>query len=992
MSKRVFVSSTSKDLEQYRSSVRNAIRQLGAIDVAMEHFGARDEMPLIECLKLVREKSDVFVGIYAHRYGFIPDGQVISISEAEYNAATEKPLPRFIYIIDDDTPWPPKNMDKGEASTKLEAFKARLKKDHICSSFTSPDDLARKVAADLGRHFGDKGKDPGILAKTRRYLDHLITVNQHLPVAGFETNLRIPIPLDKVYVQLQARMSEVQRALDPHRASAKHDEHGTGFDEKVTAQQALLLAINKHYDGLVILGQPGSGKTTLAKYFALCFAAETAKETLGIDKQLLPILVFLRHVDPAKTLVQNIQISLQDYSLDLDDSFFLERLHEGKAILLLDGLDEVPTEEKRAEVSKWIHNKVHLAFPKSPVVVTSRFSGYRGDAVLPGAYLRLEIQDYDFPQIKQFIENWLTAVETHLHEDSDYWRSEARRVANDLYNRIESTSALKELAINPLMLQIIALVHRDRGALPDRRVELYKECTDVMLERWDKSKGLRVLLSAAQARQLLQPVALWMHLVENRREVPYGELRNYVESIISSVKKDVKPEELLKSWQERSGIFKGEGDVFFFHHLSFQEYLTAEQIRNEGKHEILVRNFDNAWWREPTLLAVGLTNPTIFSNFMRLLLREAGGNGAETDFMLHCIDEAIVKSEDPFIEALTTSNIFESKYRSLLALERIDTPKAKAGVRGALQDEDSRIADLARSILAKWGEVPIEEKEEFVSVQVKGKALRLPVRRFSPIEHNAEYILIPGGKYKYSVTKKQTEVPPLYVAKYPVTNKQYRRFIQYLRGEKVVRESESLPLNEFAESLVANAKPIEGMLNEIGEKPGKWMEQLISRYDDDKRFNGDDQPVVGVSWYAAVAYCHWLTELAGKTSPEKVLFRLPNETEWEWIASGGKRTYPWGEEERDEKRANYDSKVGQTTPVGAYPAGATPEGLMDVAGNVWEWMQNKYDEDSLYRALRGGSWDDVPENLRCGARSFYSPDLWNSVFIGFRVVLVPSSF
>ncbi|MCZ6680787.1 MAG: hypothetical protein O7E52_26455 [Candidatus Poribacteria bacterium] len=129
------------------------------------------------------------------------------------------------------------------------------------------------------------------------------------------------------------------------------------------------------------------------------------------------------------------------------------------------------------------------------------------------------------------------------------------------------------------MLQIIALVHRDRGTLPERRVELYKECTDVLLERWDKAKGLDVLLSAAEARQLLQPVALWMHSVENRREVSKGERLDFIGPRLPQIQRDVKGEELLTSWRERSGIFKGEGDTYFFHHLSFQEYLTGLLFR-----------------------------------------------------------------------------------------------------------------------------------------------------------------------------------------------------------------------------------------------------------------------------------------------------------------------------------------------------------------------------------------------------------------------------
>lgn len=210
---------------------------------------------------------------------------------------------------------------------------------------------------------------------------------------------------------------------------------------------------------------------------------------------------------------------------------------------------------------------------------------------------------------------------------------------------------------------------------------------------------------------------------------------------------------------------------------------------------------------------------------------------------------------------------------------------------------------------------------------------------------NSTYILVLDGKYKYSVTKKIVQVPNLYFAQYPVTNKQYRRFI------------DSLPEEE--------------------------KNEYCSNYADIKRFNGDDQPVVGVTWYAAKAYCKWLTKQGGKT------FRLPTEIEWEWAAGGGNREYPWGNEKLDGTRAHYGGKVGQTTPVGAYPAGVTPEGLMDMAGNVWEWMENWADKDKKRRALRGGSWLDDVDYLRCAARRFIPPVNWGND-VGFRVVVAQS--
>jgi hypothetical protein len=152
MTYRVFLSSTFSDLASHRAAVQSAVRRLGAVDVSMEHFGARDQWPVEECIRLVRHESDVFVGIYAHRYGYVPDGSSMSISESEYRAASEASLPRFIYLIDERHAWPVTEVDVDLARERLVAFKASLLKRHMCQPFGSQDQLAAQVAADVGRH------------------------------------------------------------------------------------------------------------------------------------------------------------------------------------------------------------------------------------------------------------------------------------------------------------------------------------------------------------------------------------------------------------------------------------------------------------------------------------------------------------------------------------------------------------------------------------------------------------------------------------------------------------------------------------------------------------------------------------------------------------------------------------------------------------------------------------------------------------------------
>lgn len=254
--------------------------------------------------------------------------------------------------------------------------------------------------------------------------------------------------------------------------------------------------------------------------------------------------------------------------------------------------------------------------------------------------------------------------------------------------------------------------------------------------------------------------------------------------------------------------------------------------------------------------------------------------------------------------------------------------------------------------------------------------VKIPAGQVTLIEEYFEKTYLPKGEAKVF------KVEPFAIAKYPLTNAQFAPFIEaggYKEKKWWTETGWDAREKGYAwDSEATQYKPT----GKLWTEPRFWT---------DKQWNGAEQPVVGVSWYEAMAYCRWLSDKTGQT------IILPPETQWQYAAQGDDRCeYPWGNE-WDCKCCNNCVKPcnsNTTTPVTAYEGqGDSPFGVVDMAGNVWEWCLTQYysggnDLDGTdARVLRGGSWIVSHRNpFLVTYRDGYSP-CGRIDRIGFRVAL-----
>jgi hypothetical protein len=351
----------------------------------------------------------------------------------------------------------------------------------------------------------------------------------------------------------------------------------------------------------VVLGDPGSGKSTLLKFLTLAGRSEPLQKRYGVrPDRRLPILVVLRRYsdalkdDPDLSLLEYIARNLRaDLSLPHLDQRFLEYyLESGEAILLFDGMDELPNPRFKKTVRDRVHCLLNT-YPGNTAIVSSRIVGYENPYRFDDkSYRHLKLARLALPEMERFVEDWYAVRVENLVE---------RRANVDDLNRIlrdADQEAIRELAANPLLLTIIALVHRIDAVLPDERVVLYQKCTETLLNTWHTWKFRASEVQERRGkierrnRARIEALADWMHRQAgstNARErsiVPFEQARDFLTEHIRGHERLDDPddaqdlaEDFLEFVKTRAGLLIEVGDhQFSFVHLTFQEYLTATHL------------------------------------------------------------------------------------------------------------------------------------------------------------------------------------------------------------------------------------------------------------------------------------------------------------------------------------------------------------------------------------------------------------------------------
>ena len=928
---KLFISSTSEDLEPYRNAARDAAIRAGFLPVMMEYFPAQGRQPPYQaCMEKV-DGCDVLVAIVAHRYGWVPPDQPggghKSITWLECERAKETEVLAFLVeekcswpaeqreayrvtkAIEDGTYTPELAEDVKRSVAALRDFKQWLSGLGFRATFASPESLKTAVLAALfGRSVPQS--DPA------KYLQCLREQTAWIDIRGLQvgTGKANRFPIDDLYIPLKTVMSGEVRG-------------------SVLLEEAL------RRRRLVIVGDPGAGKTTFLRKIAygLC---QDPQRGFPIFIRIAELEEHIanccqQHQAGAPTTRESpewLAHFLQRREWGLDAEFFERKLSEDSTVVLLDGLDETPNRVARESMAR-LFEKATGSYGKCLFVVTTRPQAYAGQSTLAG-FEEVRIDDLEPEGIERFLEHWSRCLYS-----GDPTAAEAHR--KELVDALRARVEIRRMARNPVMLTALAVVHWNEHRLPEQRADLYESILTWLARSREKKPDRE---PSDRCLALLAHLALGMQNQPKGRltQISRGPAAEIIAPQFRGIARDKqlpRAQSFLDQEEVDSGIVVSRGSEVRFWHLTFQEYLAARAIAGlpeADQQELLLAagRLYRPEWREVVLLLAGT-----------LLVKQGS---EKVDGLFRAVLDAL-KPQASLAERARCSGLLGAILRDLRPL--------------AYHTADPRYQAVLGSVL----DIFDAQKSAGVSLQERLEAAEALGQAGDPRLREDNWVTIPAGTFLMGAQRHNPAKPnydpeadddesPVHevyldtyrIGRYPVTVEEYARFLddEAYRGKR--------------------------------ERPVNWEDQLLH----------PNRPVVSVTWDEAAAYCAWVGG------------RLPTEAQWERAARGQvARKYPWGNEAPDPSQANYDkTRVGHATPVGLFPRGTTPEGIHDLAGNVLEWVADWYGGgyygnspqsnprgpvQGAHRVLRGGSWSTNAGHLRSSLRDVYLPVPRYGV-IGFR--------
>jgi formylglycine-generating enzyme required for sulfatase activity len=851
----------------------------------------------------------------------------------------------------------------GQQVRATESGDSRIGSSGLSSNVTTPS--AR------GTEGGDS-QGGGAEVDETRYLERVREENSYVELRGMGAQVAERLELAEVYTGLRAATASDQR-----RESRPEDRAGDGehFDlASAPERDRALSEVLADHPNVVLIGDPGSGKTTFLRFVAQNVARwrldrgdEAASESLGLaGDPPFPVFVRLpvfaqrlRSADDPELPVaapehfyRYLDFTQRGYPDGLPADYVRRRILGGGCFLLLDGLDEVPSRELRERVARIVEEVVTAGRQAgNRHLVACRTRAYEGRVQLAAGLMGFRLAPFEAPQVEEFVRRWCRALKkVPAGDEESAAAQEAERYRAELQGAIDGHGDLGPLTESPLMLTVLGVVHWNRRQLPEQRAELYEAAVVYLLEsrRDQTSYGTPIRREgheAVAARMFEDSEGVQRSLARTEAAETVAERLGIDRSEAVSFLED---EELY------SGLLvsRMEGEVEFWH-LTFQEYLAATDIAAVDYWTRIREHLHDDRWSEVVLLLAGVLRrgglrPA--GRFIQKIL-ETGEGRAGKARAVGLIGRILrdIKTYDGEPERGTG---YEEALRETLAI-------FEPGGTGAQVVESVRVE--VGDALGQGGD-PRLAGDVDNRVLIRGGSFWMGAQRARAVDVGHD----PEAFDDREAPVHRVRISDFRLGRYPVTAGEFRAFID---------------AGGYRDA-------------ELWDPEGwNWRSgrEIVSLEYSDRQLRYPNRPVVNVSWYEADAYCRWVGG------------RLPAEAEWEFAARGEEgRRFPWGNDEPKEGHANFDNRVGQPTPVGIYPLGMTPAGVHDLAGNVWEWCRDWYGAyeaaeqtdpegapSGSARVSRGGSFGLNPRLLRAAYRGRSAPG-FRFGFSGFRVTWVAS--